>query len=392
MKVIIAGDYCSHSKKEEISKNFCKNLLKEVKPHLDKADIKIVNLECPLAEERYVKPIIKSGPNLIGLPENLALLTEGGFDCAILANNHFGDMGEEASVRTLELLDDNGIAHIGGGRNIEEAYRAWRVVKDGIKLSFVAVCENEFGIADEGKAGSAGFSMKRTYDKIREEKNASDFVVVIFHGGNEMNPVPSPGVCERYRLFTDFGADAVIAMHTHCIQGMEYYNGKPVVYSMGNFYFPKLFETGENGPWNYGYMSLLEIEKGKSIRVTPIPYKMIDEYRLIKVFEGEEKECMLNYIDMLSKIIENPDEVKSFYHAWCAGAGLNNVRRLHYDEAFENTDDTDMLKELAVAKNLHSCEAHNELIKTVLNIVHEGKLAKAAQGVPELKEISKMPV
>ena len=35
----------------------------------------------------------------------------------------------------------------------------------------------------------------------------------------------------------DAGADAVIGAHSHCLQGMEFYNGKPIIYSTGNFWF-----------------------------------------------------------------------------------------------------------------------------------------------------------
>ena len=41
------------------------------------------------------------------------------------------------------------------------------------------------------------------------------------------------GKTELYRHFIDIGAAAVIAMHTHCPQGYEIYNGAPIVYSKG---------------------------------------------------------------------------------------------------------------------------------------------------------------
>ena len=45
--------------------------------------------------------------------------------------------------------------------------------------------------------------------------------------------------------FIDAGADVIIGGHTHCLQGFEYYNGKPVIYSLGNFWFNnKKIDTG----------------------------------------------------------------------------------------------------------------------------------------------------
>lgn len=41
----------------------------------------------------------------------------------------------------------------------------------------------------------------------------------------------------RYRDFIGYGADGVIAAHPHCPQGWEEYKGKPIFYSLGNFFF-----------------------------------------------------------------------------------------------------------------------------------------------------------
>ena len=130
-------------------------------------------LECVLCDEGVGENIIKSGPNLRGDVKNAAFLAAAGIDCAILANNHLGDLGEPAVYATLSLLDEMGIDHMGGGKNITEAYRAWYAEKNGIKVSFLAVCENEFGGATDTKAGAAVFSMKRLCDRIAEEKQAA---------------------------------------------------------------------------------------------------------------------------------------------------------------------------------------------------------------------------
>ena len=62
--------------------------------------------------------------------------------------------------------------------------------------------------------------------QIKYEKDVSDYVIVVFHGGNEFNPLPSPDTVDRYRFVCDMGADTVIGGHTHCPQGYEIYEGK----------------------------------------------------------------------------------------------------------------------------------------------------------------------
>jgi hypothetical protein len=157
------------------------------------------------------------------------------------------EQGDGASLEdTLALLDENKILHAGAGANVNEAYQALRLEKDGISVAIISVCENEFGMATETTYGSAGYEPRLLLKQIKEEKKRADFVVVVFHGGNEFNPLPSPDTVARYRLVCDMGADAVIGGHTHCPQGYEYYGGKPIVYSLGNLLFQNVNKSNPN--------------------------------------------------------------------------------------------------------------------------------------------------
>ncbi len=50
---------------------------------------------------------------------------------------------------------------------------------------------------------------------------------------------------ELGRVFIDAGADVIIGGHTHCLQGFDYYKGKPIIYSLGNFWFNgRTIDTG----------------------------------------------------------------------------------------------------------------------------------------------------
>lgn len=392
LSVIIAGDFCSSRNKDKITPAFSKSLLSEVKPYLACADYRLINLECPLTDKENIKPIIKSGPNLCGIAQNVSFLKEGNFDCAVLANNHLGDYGEDVVLDTLDILKKNNISYIGGGRNIEEAYQAYYAVKNNIKISFLAVCENEFGIADQQTAGAAVFSPRRLYNRIQEEKQKANFVIVVFHGGNERNPVPSPETVDRYRMLVDMGADGVIAGHTHCIQGYEMYKSKPIIYSMGNFYFVSGASQPDNSPWRYGYLTKLEFSS-QNIELELIPYKMTEDYSLIHVFKGGDKSKMLDYIEKLSEIIQNPDELNRLYAGWLVISGIPYSKSIQYSDEFENDNiNAHVLQRIAASKNLFSCEAHTELIRSLLTIELNGKLKDAHEAVNDIFKLQKMPV
>lgn len=380
MKIIFTGDV-NFRMKENITTEESRIALESVKPYFEEADFRVINLECPLADGDF-EPIKKSGPNLISPSSCSCFLEEGRVDGATLANNHIGDYGETPVKETMTLLDAHGIKHCGAGANLDEAYGAMYFEKDGVKVAIISACENEFGVADCNKYGSAGLRMKKMQDAIKRERELADFVVVVFHGGNEENPLPTPHAVERYRLFCDFGADAVVAGHTHCPQPAEYYNSKPIIYSMGNFLFAS--RTSEpTSPWFYGYMTSLNIVKGEGIKYTLIPYRAEDGASRIRVFEGEEKEKMLRYIDMLGNILKDEEELLCYYKGWCS-----HIDYLYADNPLVG----DGITRVHRSKNIFSCESHRELAVMNYNIIIDGEEALAAEYWEKLKKLMKMPV
>ena len=74
-------------------------------------------------------------------------------------------------------------------------------------------------------------------EQIQAAKAVNDYVVVYVHWGVEREEFPKDYQKELGRQYIDAGADLVIGSHPHVLQGIEYYKGKPIVYSLGNFVF-----------------------------------------------------------------------------------------------------------------------------------------------------------
>src|SRR5690606_31988145 len=55
---------------------------------------------------------------------------------------------------------------------------------------------------------------------------------------------PQPLHRKLAKELIDIGADAIIGHHSHIIQGIELYQGKPIIYGLGNFYLPKFTYNG----------------------------------------------------------------------------------------------------------------------------------------------------
>ena len=256
-----------------------------------------------------------------------------------------------------------------------------------MKISILAVCENEFGMATDNTAGTAGFKIGLLHNRIKEEKEQSDYCVVIFHGGNEWNPMPSPRVRERYRLLCDIGADAVVAMHTHCPQGYEIYNSKPIVYSLGNFFFKPREEgkKSEDSSWYYGYMVRLRISEG-NLSVEPIPYRFDTEGTKITVFKSENKIKMLDYINKLSEYIKDDKAVENHFTGWVYRYPWSPVQIKDINCCLET--DYRYVGEY----DLLNCESHNDKLIEAYRIMAEKDIEKARYWAEKSKELEKMPV
>lgn len=99
---------------------------------------------------------------------------------------------------------------------------------------------------------------------IIDAKKRLDYLFVLPHDGIEYIDAPMPETIARYRDFINYGADGVFGAHPHCPQGWEEYKGKPIFYSLGNFFFNSKKDTlyrATNRPhWYEGRCVVLSIE------------------------------------------------------------------------------------------------------------------------------------
>ncbi|MCR5099659.1 MAG: DUF1294 domain-containing protein [Lachnospiraceae bacterium] len=175
-------------------------------------------------------------------PENVKLLCDMGVDIVGLANNHVYDYGKEAFLDTLDTLDSAGIPYVGAGHDLDEAKAPVYVDVEGVRIAYVAASRAEkYKMTPQATDTEPG--ILRCYDNalflesIKEAEENADFVVALPHWGTEYSEVLEPAQTEGALLYTEAGADAVIGAHTHCLQETTEIDGKPVVYSLGNFWF-----------------------------------------------------------------------------------------------------------------------------------------------------------
>lgn len=309
MKILIAGDYCPCNRVANLISQGQPVISDSVVQQIKSVDYAVVNFECAVADTS-MRPIPKCGPHLGCAEKAVAVLKEAGFNCVTLANNHFRDYGSEGVKRTIEVLDEVGIDHVGGGNNIVEATAILYKQIEGKIVAIINVCENEFSIADENRGGSAPLDIIDLHYRISTAREKANIVVVIIHGGHEHFQYPSPRMKKLYRFFVETGADAVVNHHQHCYSGCEVYQGKPIVYGIGNFCFdhPKK----RNGIWNEGYMVVLNFVDS-DIQYELIPYVQCDEKPNVELMDGLKLQTFWETVRSISNTINDDSLLRQTY-------------------------------------------------------------------------------
>lgn len=175
-------------------------------------------------------------------PERLAIFKEMGVDLADLANNHVYDYGLDAFLDMLDAFDEYKIPHIGAGRNLEEAKKPYFITIGDYKFAFVAATRAEKNVMTPEATDIAPgtfwcYDPTGMINLIKELKNQVDFVIPIIHFGRENSHELERAQMDSARAYIEAGAAMVIGHHAHVLQGVEIYQGKPIIYNLGNFLF-----------------------------------------------------------------------------------------------------------------------------------------------------------
>ncbi len=206
---------------------------------LNQSDILMINNEFPYSTRGTQAPD-KQYTFRVN-PSYVTLLQQMGVDIAGLANNHVLDYGKDALADTFSTLDGAGIAYTGAGNSLEEASKLIVKEVNGKKFGFLAASRvipvGSWNVENSQPGVFTTYDPTKLIAAIEQARTQCDYVYVSVHWGTEHTDVLTSYQQAMAHQFIDAGADAVIGAHPHVLQGMEYYNGKPIFYSLGNFIF-----------------------------------------------------------------------------------------------------------------------------------------------------------
>ena len=253
-------------------------------------DLTIVNLEGPLTTSNDLRE--GRAFNFRGDPSYVNILSGSSVEIANVANNHAMDFGESGLSETASVLEAAGIGVSGFSR-------VYLTEIQGVKVCSIGFTEWAYSEAQiEKMVGIA--------------RSQCDLLIVSMHWGEEGSHETTSTQRSLGHAIIDAGADVVLGTHPHVYGGFELYNGKYIVYSLGNFcfggnrnpndknciIFQQTFNVGPDGTVSDGGISIIPARVSSSDDTNDFKPMILTDHRAQKIFSGIAKVSRVETADV----------------------------------------------------------------------------------------------
>lgn len=319
VKILLCGDFCSTPSTNNIK------LSDELTALFSTCDVKICNLESPILPPKTT-PIKNRIYQSEDVPE---FLKKVGFNLVTLANNHIFDYGQDGFLHTISTLRKNQIGYCGAG-TYKDAYQVKVINIKNYKIGFLPLSfASKTGSFDEYRKTGLGYAYINSVQVphiIWNSKSHVDKLIILPHDGIEYIDIPTPELRLLYYSFIDHGADAVIGCHPHCPQGWEIYKNKPILYSLGNFFFnsKKSPDSFTDLPYWYNGLAAILVINNNEINLQCIP-TLNHRNRLLMLDNTQQT---LEHTKKICNLLKNQDTYLNYYNSILMTEGNKRLRNL----------------------------------------------------------------
>lgn len=256
LKIIFCGDLMGHGGQIKAAKTAdgydYSPCFQFVEGYLKSADLAIANFELTLAGEPY------SGYPQFSSPDQVLVdAHKAGFELFTTVNNHCMDSGKKGFLRTLQVFDSLGIAHLGTYRDSAERYENHPLMMDlkGFRLAFLTYTygTNEIPVPNPLVANMID-TVAMAADLAEAHQRDAEYVITMIHWGIEYDTIANKQQRKLAKFLLQNGSDIVIGGHPHVVQDATMDalpdNDKTpeiVVYSMGNLVSNQRFRNTDGG-------------------------------------------------------------------------------------------------------------------------------------------------
>lgn len=214
------------------------------KKYLSDADLAIGIFEGPMAgaEAGYTTSNYDDGlPLYLNYPDSFAkAVKDSGIDLVSTANNHLLDKGKKGAIRTLDILDENELLHVGSYRDSKEKESVMIVEKNGVRIGVLSYTfasngyDDEYFIKENPYLTSILVDPNSKYfkevkkqvisdfDKIKKMDNPPDLILVLPHMGTQFIHEADDYQKTWNEIFINAGADIIFGDHSHAVQPIEF--------------------------------------------------------------------------------------------------------------------------------------------------------------------------
>ncbi len=212
----------------------------EVRDVISRADLAICHQETPISYDNTEL----TGYPIFNAPRDIApAIVNAGYDACEATSNHSLDKGFDGVKATLDVFDENGIAHTGTGRSPEEVANPPIYEVNGVRIGHLAFTYSYNGIPVPADAPWLAellypeIGLQAVLDRAHQlRERGAEFVIISMQWGNEYQQAPTEEQRQWAKdLLSSPDVDLILGDHVHVIQPCEKINGKYVHYGMGNF-------------------------------------------------------------------------------------------------------------------------------------------------------------
>lgn len=202
-------------------------------------DLTVINLECVPSD---IGTRQERAFNFRCPTKALPSIRDNGIEVTNLANNHSADYGMEALIDGRQQIIDAGMMPVGTGADAHIAgapalfeINGWKVAV----LGFGGVAPHADMYATTTSPGMrSGDDTPSMVRAVEAASDLADIVVVSIHWGFELDTEPRPDDIARAEAMIAAGADIIFGHHQHRLGPLDFIDGKPVFWGLGNFVWP----------------------------------------------------------------------------------------------------------------------------------------------------------
>jgi hypothetical protein len=205
-------------------------------------------------------------------PEYLEALRVAGVDVVELTGNHNLDLGPDPARSSLALYKEVGMHVFGGGEDEAAARRPLVVEHNGNRIAFLGY--NAFGPhyawATTSGPGAARFAVDAVAHDVAQVRAYAGLVLVTMQYTETYDVLPLPRQVADFYAVADAGADVVVGTQAHQPQAIEFYEGKPIFYGLGNLFFDQTWSA----PTCQSLVVHLTVHDGRLLAIQLVPTTM----------------------------------------------------------------------------------------------------------------------